>query len=332
MRVVVTDENVGPYLRDSAELAARSVELVPLPFADRPRLLAGLGRADACVSVHFDAECAGAIGPGFRFLQITAAGTDHVPLDRLPGRVAVANAYGHGRSIAEHVLMVTLAARRQLLWRDAELRQGRWRTRMTDPTAPVFTTLPGTVVGIIGLGHIGRAVARLCRAAGMRPIGVRRSARGRDTADPDLEWTDGMAALDELTDACDVLVIACPLTEETRGIIDAARLRRLGARGTLVNVGRGAVVDERALYEALRDGTIAAAALDVWTTPATAPPGTAAPSPHPFTELDNVIVTPHCSGTADNTYQDRAAEVIENLLRRLDGADPRNLVQGGAPR
>ncbi|MFE2038674.1 2-hydroxyacid dehydrogenase [Streptomyces scopuliridis] len=328
MRVVVSDENIWPYLRDSEDLAGRNTELTHVPFTDRARLLDEIGRADAYVGVHFDDACARAVGPGFGFLQITAAGTDHVALDGLPTSVTVANAYGHGRSIAEHVLMVTLATRRHLLWRDAELRQGRWRTRMTDPTAPLFATLPGTVVGIIGLGHIGRAIARLSRAVGMRPIGVRRSARHRDTTDPDLEWTDGMAALDELIDASDVLVVACPLTDETRGLIDAARLRRLGAAGTLVNVGRGAVVDEAALYTALRDGTIASAALDVWTTQATS--GTAPPSPHPFTELDNVIVTPHYSATADNTYQDRAAEVVDNLVRCLDGLPPRNTVRSGA--
>ncbi|RDG37419.1 2-hydroxyacid dehydrogenase [Streptomyces corynorhini] len=327
MRVVVSDENIWPHLRDSAELAHRAVELTAVPFGDRARLLEGIGRADAYVGVHFDEECARAAGPGFAFLQVTAAGTDHVALGALPASVTVANAHGHGRSIAEHVLMVTLAARRHLLWRDAELRQGRWRTRMSDPTAPLFATLPGTVVGIIGLGHIGRAIARLSRAVGMVPIGVRRSARHRDTTDPDLAWSDGMAALDEMIEACDVLVVACPLTDETRGLVDAARLRRLGASGTLVNVGRGAVVDEAALYTALRDGTIASAALDVWTTQATS--GTAPPSPHPFTELDNVIMTPHYSATADNTYQERAAEVVDNLLRFLDGVPPRNTLRGG---
>lgn len=166
MRVAVTDENVWPWLRGSTALANRPIELEYLPGTDRAAVRDRLSGATAYVGVFFDAELARAVGPDFRFLQVTAAGTDHIAIDELPTSVAVCNAYGHGRSIAEHVLMVLLAARRHLLWRDAELRQGRWRTRMVDPTAPVFRTLRDSTVGIIGFGHIGRSIAQLCRAVG----------------------------------------------------------------------------------------------------------------------------------------------------------------------
>ncbi|MEK8170080.1 NAD(P)-dependent oxidoreductase [Streptomyces sp. M19] len=121
-----------------------------------------------------------------------------------------------------------------------------------------------------------------------------------------------------------------PAHRGDRGLIGARRLRRLGADGLLVNVSRGAVVDETALYEALRDRTIAGAALDVWHTPAS--PGTVPPSRLPFAELDNVVMTPHCSANADDTYRDRAEEVADNLLRLSVGAPLRNVVRaGGTP-
>ncbi|PKW19171.1 2-hydroxyacid dehydrogenase [Saccharopolyspora spinosa] len=329
MRVAVTDENVWPWLRDSTALANQPIELEYLPGTDRAAVRDRLSGASACVGVFFDAELARAVGPDFRLLQVTAAGTDHIAIDELPTSVAVCNAYGHGRSIAEHVLMVLLAARRHLLWRDAELRQGRWRTRMVDPTAPVFRSLRDSTVGIIGFGHIGRSIAQLCRSVGMRPIAVRKSASSRDVSDPDAVWVAGMDALGDLLDESDVLVVACPLTDETRGLIAAPELKRLGSAATVVNVARGAVFNESDLYDALRQGTIANAALDVWTTPASA--DVVPPSPFPFAELDNVVMTPHFSATADDTYSERAEEVVENLVHLLDGTPLRNVVREASP-
>ncbi|GAA2448230.1 2-hydroxyacid dehydrogenase [Actinomadura vinacea] len=317
-RVVVTDADVGPLLRDGD-----GIDLVRVALDDRALLEDELARADAYVGVHFDAGLARAVGPAFAFLQITAAGTDHVAVGDLPARVTVANAYGHGRSVAEHVLMVMIAARRGLLRRDAEMRRGRWRSRLHDPDCPTFSTLAGATVGIIGFGHIGRSIARLCDAIGMRTVALRGSARGRDATDPDAAWVGGADALDDLLREAAVVVVACPLTDRTRGLIGARELALLGPSGTLVNVGRGAVVDEAALYEALRDRTIAAAAIDVWT----APPGTV-PA---LAGLDNVIMTPHYSATADDTYRDRAAQVAANILRVHRGEPPHHIVRQGEP-
>ncbi|TNC20571.1 NAD(P)-dependent oxidoreductase [Amycolatopsis alkalitolerans] len=184
---------------------------------------------------------------------------------------------------------------------------------ITDGVRPTFGTLAGAPVGIVGFGHIGRSIAKPCRALATRPVAVRGSARERDFGDPDAGWVDGMDALGELLD--------CPLTGETRGLIGAAELKRLGPAGILVGVAGGPVVDETALCRALTDGTIAGAALDAWHASAGTSP--------PFAGLDNVVMTPHYSASADNTYADRAAEVIGNLIRLREGGPLRSVVRAG---
>ncbi|MGW4731931.1 2-hydroxyacid dehydrogenase [Streptomyces shenzhenensis] len=328
LTTVVTDDNVWPWLRDDTTLAEHGVDTRFVPLADTERLVRHLATADACVSVFFPQELAGRAGHRLRLLQVTAAGTDHIAWQPLPATVTVANSFGHGRSVAEHVLMTVLAGRRQLLWRDVQLRQGHWHTRLVDPHTPAFRNLPGTTVGIVGLGHIGRSIARLCAAVGMRPVGIRRSAAEHRTDDPDFAWVNGPHALPELLCESDVLVLACPLDDSTRHMIGGSELDMLGPDGVLVNVGRGALVQEQSLYDALRTRRLGAAALDVWTTPAAPHPTPA--SPLPFHELTNVIMTPHFSATAEDTYRDRAQEVADNLKRLAAGLPLRNVVRAGA--
>jgi phosphoglycerate dehydrogenase-like enzyme len=320
-KVVVTDPDVWPWL----DAADNRFDFVFVPLTDEPRLVKELADAWAYVGVFLDEKTARSVGTGFEVAQITAASTEHTAVASLPAEVTVANAAGHGRSIAEYVLMVLLASRRQLLSVDAGLRAGRWANRIVAAEAgPVFSTLEGSTVGIVGFGHIGRSIAKLCRAVGMNVIAVSRSAR---PGDPDADWVDSMAGLPDLLDQSDVLVLACPLTEETRGLIGAPELQRLGRAGILVNVARGPVVDEQALYDALVHHRIAGAAIDVWYRPVSTD-ASSQPSTLPFGELDNIIMTPHYSETASNTYRERAQGVLDTLTEAADGRPVSKAIAG----
>lgn len=146
-----------------------------------------------------------------------------------------------------------------------------------------------------------------------------------DAAAQGLSWAGDTAALADLLDESDVVVVSAPLNEATVGMIGADQLRALGSDGVLVNVGRGAPVDERALYEALRSGTIRAAAIDVWYHyPAHG--GRAAPSALPFDELSNVLMTPHSSGITSDTFIGRADDIAVNVGRLARGEILHNLV------
>jgi len=178
-----------------------------------------------------------------RFVQLLSAGVDSVDFSALPDRLMLAgNAGAYAAPMAEHVLAMTLALAKRLPQRHAALARGEWR--MWEP----LLTLDGMVCGILGLGGIGRATARLMRALGARIHAINTSGRTSEPADV----IGTLADLDSLLTAADVLVMALPLTKATRGLIGARELGLMKPSAILVNVSRGAILDERALYEHLR--------------------------------------------------------------------------------
>ncbi|MER8160949.1 2-hydroxyacid dehydrogenase [Streptomyces sp. NPDC094472] len=259
-----------------------------------------------------------------RLVHVVGAGYDGIPLEALGPDVIVANTHHHGRSIAEHVLMCVLMLSRRVLAADRELRAGRWRNVAVDSALPFGDTLRGRRVGVIGFGETGREIGRLCQAVGLGVRAVRRdpSAPLPEGLRPD--WVGGPEQLSDLLAGSDIVVVTVPLSPATRGLIGPAELAAMGPRSLLVNVARGPVVQEEALYEALSAGTIAGAALDVWWA---GPPH--APSRLPFHTLQNVVMTPHNSGHTEETFAARATDIAANI-NRLDQGEPLgNVVRGG---
>ncbi|MFD3735872.1 2-hydroxyacid dehydrogenase [Streptomyces sp. NPDC058632] len=262
-----------------------------------------------------------------RLVHVVGAGYDGIPLDALHPGVAVTTTHHHGRSIAEWVLMSVLMLSRDVLGADRALRTGRWRNVAVDPGLPFGTTLRGRRVGIIGFGETGTEVARLCEAVGLRVRAVRRDPCAPVPAGLTPDWIGGDDRLPDLLAESDIVVVTVPLGPATRGLIGPAELAAMGPGSLLVNVARGPVVQEEALYEALRTGTVGGAALDVWWS---GPPH--APSRLPFHDLPNVLMTPHHSGHTSDTFAARAAEIADNISR-LERGDPLvNTVRtGGSP-
>ena len=173
--------------------------------------------------------------------------------------------------------------------------------------------LGGRTVGVVGMGHIGREVARLAKAFGCRVLAIRRSYRERG-ADPPADEALPPADLDYLLGESDFVVLAAPLSEETAGLIGERELRLLGPHGYLINVARGGLVDEPALVRALRSGAIAGAALDVYEREPL-------PVESALWGLDNVILTPHIAAGTEH-YEERATEIFCANLRRYLGGEP----------
>jgi phosphoglycerate dehydrogenase-like enzyme len=307
----------------SRRVEEHGVALVRVDPGDREALRRELADADALLCNRLEpADTEGA--DGLRLVQALSAGADRVDPEAVPPGCALCNLFGHEQAIAEWVLMAMLALARGLLTYDRGLREGEW-----SPDLPWETELAGRVVGTIGYGHIGRRVAELSRAIGMDVLAATRSPSAQRAGG--LRRLVGLADLGVLLDEADFAVVAVPSTDGTRGLVGAAELERLGPDAFLLNVARGDVVDERALYEALRDGTIAGAALDVWYR---YPRGGARtlPSELPFHELENVLMTPHVSGRTAGTQERRAAFLAEQLRRLADGRPLENLLAVGAPR
>ncbi|HON69110.1 MAG TPA: NAD(P)-dependent oxidoreductase, partial [Phycisphaerae bacterium] len=197
---------------------------------------------------------------------------------------------------------------------ERRFRQGDW-TDSGRFDGQVHGEIYGKTLGLVGYGHIGRETARRARAFGMRVAAVGRRPR----TEPELDWYGTTRDLDQLIEMSDFVAIVCPLTDETRGLIDEARLRRLKPTAFLVNVARAEIVQQEPLYRALRERWFAGAALDVWYDYPPAPAVRQHGSKLPFHELDHVLLTPHSSAWTEPLLQRRLARIAENLDRLARG-------------
>jgi phosphoglycerate dehydrogenase-like enzyme len=258
--------------------------------------------------------------PGLRWVHATSAGAgEQVRRAGLPAealeRVAITTSSGvHAVPLAEFAIFGLLAVAKDLPRLIEDQRARAW-PEVRQP----FRELSGQTLFLVGLGEIGREVARLGKALGMRTVGFRR------TEGPPPEWVDevhGPQRLAELAGRADAMVVSLPLTDQTAGLIDRATIERLPPGCIFVNIGRGAVVDEPALVDALRDRRIAGAVLDVF---ATEP----LPADSPLWTLPNVLVTPHAAALSARENERITELFVDNLRRYLDGQPLRNLVEPG---
>jgi phosphoglycerate dehydrogenase-like enzyme len=247
-----------------------------------------------------------------KLVHIPGAGLDGMGLHLLPGSIPVANAFHHERSIAEYVFMAMLHLSQRPDLADRRLRGGLW-AGFVNYERPAIESLAGSAVLILGFGHIGKEVAKRAEAFDMEAIPVTRATTG---------WRE------RLKDARYV-VISCPLNETTRGMIGETEFGLMRRDAVLINVARGPVVDEGALFEALRTRSISAAAIDVWYSYPREAGEVCLPSQYPFHELDNVLMTPHISGWTNLTVEGRMRDVADNVARLAAGEPLRNIVNGG---
>jgi len=225
--------------------------------------------------------------------------------------LAVYNLHHNAAAAAELAVALLLAAAKTLIPVDRRLRSGDWRSRYDG--APLMLLADKTAV-ILGFGAIGSRLAAMCRAFNMHVHGVRRDV---EPLESDSVWLHRLDELPALLPKADVLFIALPLTPETEGLIGEEEIGLLKASSVLVNIARGAIVNEESLYLALREGRIAAAGIDVWYNyPSTAESrANTSPSQFPFHELDNVVMSPHRGGAfqLEELEQRRMADLAQTL-------------------
>jgi phosphoglycerate dehydrogenase-like enzyme len=250
--------------------------------------------------------------PGLRWIQALTTGTDQLEKLRLPAGVLVTSARGvHGPQMAELAFLHMLALYRN--YRAMLENQGlgvwrRWPQRL----------LFGKTATIVGVGTISEELASRCHAFGMRVVGI---SDGRETA-PGFDAVLPRSKLKEAAAEADFLIVLAPYTRATHHLIDAAVLHAMRTDAFLINIARGSVVDESALIEALADGTIAGAGLDVFETEPL-------PANSPLWPMRNVMVTPHVGGMSD-TYPAQVLPLILDNLRHYLAGDihaMRNIVQ-----
>ncbi|MEV7086270.1 2-hydroxyacid dehydrogenase [Streptomyces sp. NPDC093085] len=323
LTVVVADTNLLP-LRAAFEAALPAGTAVRWPDPrDTGAVAEALADAEVLVSGRCPAELAAA-APRLRLVHAAGAGTEQIDTAALAPGTVVANTFHHENSMAEYAVSATVLLRRGFLRQHEALRAGRWLSPVYDAAVPWAESLGAATVGFVGFGHIGARTWELFRAFGARGVAVTR--RGEvDAAAHGLAWSGTVDDLGALLETSDVVVVSVPLGPATAGLIGPAEFARMRPHTVLVNVGRGPVVDEDALFAALSGRTIGGAALDVWYRyPAEG--GSGAPGHHPFESLDNVLMTPHSSGLTRETFARRAADIAANIGRLAAGEELRNVV------
>lgn len=250
--------------------------------------------------------------PGLRLIQLISAGYDRVDLEAArKARVPVANNGGSNSvAVAEHTLMLILAVMKKLAWQHANVVKGKWR--VGDFSETRLYELAGKTLGIVGLGTIGKKVARRAQAF---EVQVQYYDIVRLREDQEDALGARFVLFDELLRTSDVVTLHTPLTDRTRDMIGARELAAMKPTAVLVNTSRGPVVDEGALYDALVTGEIAGAGLDVMVEE---PPA----ANHPLFALENITITPHMAGPTWENWPKAFRNSFDNIQRVAAGDRP----------
>jgi glyoxylate reductase len=315
-KVLVTREIPAAGLRPLEEFDVTVLSEAPPERADLLEAACGAEGVLSTVTEKIDGTFMDAAGEDLKVIANMAVGYDNVDVEAAKTRgVIVTNTPGVlDETTADVAFMLLLAAARRLGESERVLRAGRWE--WWGPKLFMGPDVWGKKLGIVGLGRIGKAVARRARGFDMKILYHNRSRR----EEAEEELGASYLELDELLETADFITLHTPLTDETRHLIDAPALERMKPEAVLVNTSRGPVVDEAALADALAEGRIFAAGLDVYEEE---------PKVHPkLLELENVVLAPHIGSGSIETRGKMAVLAAENLAAVLRGEQPKTLVSG----
>ena len=308
-RVLIVD----PIAAAGEQSLSKAAEVVRAPDSDPDTIRRLAAESDGVITRSKLPDDIFAAAPRVRAVAIHGTGTDLVPLGEATARgVMVSNIPGgNAQSVAEYCAMAMLILGRNVLPIVESLKSETWDKARALGAAS--HEIAGMTLGIVGVGEIGKRLARIARHGfGMRVLGhQRRLDRLPEDAQP--------APFYDLLREADFVVLACPLTPETRHMMNRETFAAMKSTAWLINAGRGAVVQEEALIEALRAKRIAGAMLDVYEHYRLAPG-------HPLFSLDNVVLTPHLAGMTVESRSRMSVAAAEEMLRMLAGEPPRNFV------
>ena len=324
MKIVFHGQNAANFRQGFEQLIAPEHQIFDLSDAlDLPGEQAHYESADVVVGIKLQSGMP--VPLKARLFHAPAAGTDAVNTALLPAQCTLANCFGHENAIAEYVIAALLMRHVPLARADQDLRQQRWTYWAGRPSA-LRTELGAQTIGLLGFGHIAQTVAQRAKAMGMRVHVANRSPLQHPGVDQ--SWT--LDALHDFMGSVDAVVVSLPLTETTQGLVNARAIAAMRPDAVLMNVGRGAVIDEKALYDALASRHIGGAVIDTWYQYPTPTQAECAPSQYDFAALDNVLMTPHMSGWTSGTVRRRQETLADNIARLSRGESLINVLHGPA--
>ena len=249
-------------------------------------------------------------------LQLITAGVDHVPYADLPVSIAIAGNQGaYALPMAEHILAMTLALAKRLLIEQKKLIRGEFDDHTLN------RSLVGTNAGIIGFGGTGRATARIMRAFGMNIYAINQSGKSSEPT----TFVGTLRDIEYVLRTCDVVVLSLPLTSATKGLIGKQELAWMKPDAILINVARGAILDEEALYTHAKNHPTFSVGIDTWWEEPLR--GGAFRMRYPFLDLPNVLGSPHNSALVSHVVADAARQAAENVAHFFQGGDVIGIVR-----
>jgi phosphoglycerate dehydrogenase-like enzyme/ribonuclease HI len=266
------------------------------------------------------------IAKNLELFQIPFAGVDKVNLEafkKFP-KITVCNTHGNNHAVSEHAICLLLALAKNLVNNDRDLRKGKWHGFITKETT---IQLHGKNLGIIGLGSIGLEIAKRALSFGMNIYAIKRSFQKEKKLDKKygLTFLGNHEQLEYVIEKSDFIIIAVPLTTKTENMINENILKLMKGK-FLINIGRGNIIDEKALYQNLKNGNLAGAAIDTWYQYPDKNHREVLPSKYSFHELSNIIMTPHNAGYSDKAVEENILSVYRNISRIFHGEKPENII------
>lgn len=322
LKIVFHGQNAANFRQGFEQLIAPEHHIIDLSDGlEQPGERAHYESADVVIGIKLNDSMP--VPLKARLFHAPAAGTDAVNTALLPASCSLANCFGHENAIAEYVMAALLMRHVPLARADEDLRQQQW-TYWAGRNAALRTELGSQTIGLLGFGHIAQTVALRAKAFGMRVHVANRST----VQHPSVDQSWPLDALHDFMGSADTVLVSLPLTSNTTSLVDARAIAAMRPDAVLMNVGRGAVIEEKALYDALATRQIGGAVIDTWYQYPAPTQAECAPSQYDFAALDNVLMTPHMSGWTAGTVQRRQQTLAENIGRLSRGEALINVLHG----
>jgi phosphoglycerate dehydrogenase-like enzyme/ribonuclease HI len=260
-----------------------------------------------------------------KLIQIPFAGVDKLDFSLYKNypNIFICNIHANKNAVAEHAFALILALAKNVVINDRDLRVGKWHGFSTKETT---VQLQGKSLGIVGLGSIGWEIAKIGHALGMKVFALKRKIEEKDLKKKDiLEFLGEKKDLEKVIKESDFIVVAVPLTKETSGFIGEKELKLMKGK-YLINISRGTVIDEEALFESLKEHHLAGAAIDTWYQYPSSEQKEVLPSKYDFQKFYNVVMSPHTAGYTDRALEENIESVFENIVKIYYGEEPENQI------
>ena len=320
MKLLIREIDLEIRLRDLASLLNPQWQVKATNHLESDLWLKEIQKVDAVISM--DWVYPGVTCDRLKLIQLPGAGLDGIDFTTVPSQTSVCNVFEHEIPIAEYVMAAILQSIIKLPQMDQNLRKNNWTG--SHLFGPTHGELHGKTIGILGYGNIGKEVAKRAKPFGLKIIGCgpREPLSG---VKPNVFYP--LDRLNEMLKTSDFLLISAPLTSETENLITKSQLKKMKASSIIINIARGPIVDEEALYVACKERIIGGAVIDTWYQYPKTDKVDTPPSRFDFGQLDNVIMSPHASAWTDALVRRRTKFMAENLNLLIQNKQLRNIVK-----